>query len=176
LAGLRRVPTPAPVWRHCRFTVWGLLLGKFREKRHARCKLIEFSYLCTLFTWESQMRRRTFLAVSAAMLASGADGYAHAQGTSELNAVVTQQIRAGKEEQAETVLRDLQAATLAHDKGCLRFEWYRASTPRTFILLERWADQAAAQAHLNAPHVVGAVEKLLPLIAEQPQAVRLTRL
>jgi quinol monooxygenase YgiN len=76
----------------------------------------------------------------------------------------------------EAILRALQAATLANDKGCLRYEWYRASTPQTYILLERWADQAAAQEHLKAPHVVSAIEKLLLLVREYPQAVRLTKL
>ena len=44
------------------------------------------------------------------------------------------------------------------------------------MLLESWADQAAAQQHLKAPHVVIALEKLLLLVAEQPQAVRLAKL
>jgi quinol monooxygenase YgiN len=112
------------------------------------------------------------------MLASGAEGHAQqAQDTTgELNALATQRVQAGKEKEMEAILRDLQAATLANDKGCLRYEWYRASTPQTYILLERWVDQAAAQQHLNAPHVVSAVEKFLSLVFVQPQAVRLTKL
>ena len=111
------------------------------------------------------MRRRTFLAGSVAvMLASGAEINAQqAQDVKgELNGIATLRIQPGKEEEVEAILRDIQAATLANDKGCLRYEWYRASTELTYILLERWADQAAAQEHLNAPHVVTAVEKLLP--------------
>jgi quinol monooxygenase YgiN len=125
------------------------------------------------------MRRRTFLAGSAAaMLASDAEGYAQQtqDATGAFNALATLRVQAGKEAEVEAILRDVQAATLANDKGCLRYEWYRASTPQTYILLERWADQAAAQQHLNAPHVVSAVEKLLSLAAEQPQAVQLTKL
>ena len=125
------------------------------------------------------MRRRTFLAGSAAaMLASGAEVYAQQaqDATGVFNALATLRIQPGKEEEVEAILRDIQAATLANDKGCLRYEWYRASTELTYILLERWADQAAAQEHLNAPHVVTAVEKLLPLALAQPQAVRLTKL
>ena len=125
------------------------------------------------------MRRRTFLAGSVAvMLASGAEINAQqAQDVKgELNGIATLRIQRGKEEEVEAILRDIQAATLANDKGCLRYEWYRASTPQTYILVERWADQAAAQEHLNAPHVVTAVEKLLPLALAQPQAVRLTKL
>jgi quinol monooxygenase YgiN len=96
--------------------------------------------------------------------------------TGELNFVVTRRVQANKEEEVEAILRDLQATTLANDKGCLRYEWYRASTPQTYMLLESWADQAAAQEHLKAPHVVTALEKLLSLVAEQPPAVRLTKL
>jgi len=123
------------------------------------------------------MRRRTFLAGSAAaMLASGAERHAQAQGaTGELNAVATLQVQAGKEGQVEAILRDLQAATLANDKGCLRYEWYRASTPQTYILLERWIDQAAAQQHLNGTFA-NVLEKLLPLILQNPQVTRLTKL
>ena len=137
--------------------------------------------LCTsdVVTEEPQMRRRTFLAGSAAaVLASGGEGNAQQaqDATGELNVVVTRRVQAGKEEEVEAILRDLQAATLANDKGCLRYEWYRASTPQTYMLLESWADQAAARQHLKAPHVVIALEKLLLLVAEQPQAVRLTKL
>ena len=125
------------------------------------------------------MRRRTFLAGSAAtLLGSGAEGNAQQtqDATGELNALATQRVQAGKEKETEAILRDLQAATLANDKGCVRYEWYRASTPQTYILVERWVDQAAAQEHLNAPHVVSALQRLLPLVLVQPQAVRLTKL
>ena len=124
------------------------------------------------------MRRRTFLVGSAAALLPSAEGNAQQaqDATGELNALATQRVQAGKEKELEAILRDLQAATLANDKGCLRYEWYRASTPQTYILLERWADEAAARQHLNAPHVVSAVEKLLSLVLENPKAVRLTKL
>jgi quinol monooxygenase YgiN len=112
------------------------------------------------------------------MLASGAEINAQqAQDVKgELNGIATLRIQRGREEEVEAILRDIQAATLANDKGCLRYEWYRASTPQTYILVERWADQAASQEHLSAPHVVSAVEKLLPLALAQPQAVRITKL
>ena len=127
------------------------------------------------------MRRRTFLAGSVAvMLASGAEINAQqAQDVKgELNGIATLRIQRGKEEEVEAILRGAQAATLANDKGCLRYEWYRASTPQTYILLQRWTDLAAAQQHLKAPHNVSAVEKLLPLVprGEIPEAVRLTKL
>jgi quinol monooxygenase YgiN len=112
------------------------------------------------------MRRRTFLVGSAAaLLASGA-----------VNALATLRVQAGKEAEVEAILRDSQSATLANDKGCLHYEWYRASTPQTHIRLQRWSDQAAAQDQLNAPHIVSAVEKLLSLVLENPKAILLTKL
>jgi len=125
------------------------------------------------------MRRRTFLVGSAAaLLVSGAESNAkQAQdATGEVNALATLRVQAGKEAEVEAILRDSQSATLANDKGCLRYEWYRASTPQTYILLQRWSDQAAAHDHLNTPRVVNAVEKLLPLALGNPQAVLLTKL
>jgi quinol monooxygenase YgiN len=126
------------------------------------------------------MRRRTFLAVSAtaaAMFASGTTTKAQQtpDATGELNAFATLQVHADKEAEVEAILRALQATTLANDKGCLRYEWYRASIPQTYILLERWADQAAAQQHLNTTFA-NVLEKLLPLILQHPQVVRLTKL
>ena len=124
------------------------------------------------------MRRRTFLAGSAAaMLATDAQSNAQQtqDATSEL-VVVTRRAPVGKEEEVEAILRSLQAATLANDKGCLRYEWYRASTPQTYMLLESWADQAAAQEHLKAPHLVTSLDKLMRLGVENLQAIRLTKL
>lgn len=127
------------------------------------------------------MRRRTLLAGSAAaVLATWPKGNAQQANDSkdEFDFLVTLRVRAGKEKEVEAILRDVQAATLTNEKSCLRYEWYRASTPQTYISLERWADLAAAQSHLKAPHVVSAVEKLLLLLpgGEIPQAVRMTKL
>lgn len=43
---------------------------------------------------------------------------------------------------AET-LRQLESETTENDKGCLRYQWYRAEHARTYYLLERSFDQAA---------------------------------
>ncbi|SDD02329.1 putative quinol monooxygenase [Glycomyces harbinensis] len=50
-------------------------------------------------------------------------------------------------------LRALQAATLEHDTGCLAYRFWEAlDEPNTFICVEAWADIAALNAHLDAPH------------------------
>jgi quinol monooxygenase YgiN len=64
-----------------------------------------------------------------------------------INVVVTQRVNAGMEEAWEAIAREITANTLSQDQGCLRYEWYRADAPQTYILIERWTDQAAVQAH-----------------------------
>ena len=94
----------------------------------------------------------------------------------ELNIVATQRVLPGKESECEALFREAEAATLANDKGCLRYEWYRSETPQTYILLERWTDRAAVQAHLAAPHILAVREKLQGLVPEAFTFVRLTKL
>jgi quinol monooxygenase YgiN len=48
---------------------------------------------------------------------------------------------------------DLKANTMAQDVGCLRYEWYRSSESRTYILIERWQNQDVAQTHLKAKYL-----------------------
>ena len=127
------------------------------------------------------MRRRTFLAGSAAAIfASGSKGNAQQAHDAKdvFDFLVTLRVRAGKEKEVEAILRDLQATTLTNAKSCLRYEWYRASTPQTYILLDRWTDLAAAQDHTKAPYLVSAMEKILSLVpaGEIPQAVGMTKL
>ena len=94
----------------------------------------------------------------------------------EFSGVVTQRVQPGKEAACEALLRELELATIANDKGCLRYEWYRASTPRTFILLECWTDLQAVRAHLGASHMDSIMQKLKQLAAEEFTFVGLTKL
>jgi len=94
----------------------------------------------------------------------------------ELNIVVTLRVRVGKEAEAEPLLCEMEAATLANDKGCLRYEWYRAEAPQTYILVERWTGEAAVQAHLKAPHMAEIFQKIGPLMPEPFTATPLTKL
>ena len=94
----------------------------------------------------------------------------------ELDVVVTLRVHAGREAEAETLLREMETSTLANDEGCLRYEWYRAETPQTYILLERWTGQAAVSAHLQAPHMAAIFKKMQPLLPEPFTPLRLTKL
>jgi quinol monooxygenase YgiN len=90
--------------------------------------------------------------------------------------VVTQRVNAGKEEAFEAIARQVTANTLSKDAGCLRYEWYRADAPQTYILIERWTDQAAVQAHLKAEHFTALMPKIRDCVPEKFSAMRLTRI
>jgi quinol monooxygenase YgiN len=93
-----------------------------------------------------------------------------------IDLIVTQRVHPRMEEAFEQITRELTANTLAKDPGCLRYEWYRAEAPHTFILLERWTDIAAVQAHLAAEHMTSLMPKYQECIPEKFSVTRLSRL
>jgi quinol monooxygenase YgiN len=93
-----------------------------------------------------------------------------------IDVVVTQRVNAGMEAAFEALAREVTANTLSQDKGCLRYEWYRADAPQTYILIERWTDQAAAQAHLKADHLAALMPKIRDCVPETFSICRLTRI
>ncbi|TAJ82891.1 MAG: antibiotic biosynthesis monooxygenase [Reyranella sp.] len=93
-----------------------------------------------------------------------------------IDIVATQRIKLGMEAEAEALFWEVEAATLAKDKGCLRYEWYRAEEPGTYILLERWSDREAVQAHFKSEHMAQLLPKLAPYAVEKFTSVRLARL
>jgi len=54
-----------------------------------------------------------------------------------IDVVVTQRVQPGMEQAFEELARELTANTLAKDKGCLRYEWYRSETPRSRVASHR---------------------------------------
>jgi quinol monooxygenase YgiN len=80
------------------------------------------------------------------------------------------------EQAFEAIARQITANTLSKDEGCLRYEWYRAEAPQTYILIERWTDQAAAQAHIKAEHIAALMPKLMDCVPEKFSVMRLTRI
>jgi quinol monooxygenase YgiN len=80
------------------------------------------------------------------------------------------------EQAFEALARQLAASTLANDEGCLRYEWYRAAAPQTYILIERWTEMAAAQAHLKTEHIAALMPKLRECAPEMFSVMQLTRL
>lgn len=93
-----------------------------------------------------------------------------------MDIICTQRIKPGMEAEAEKLLREAEKETLANDKGCERYEWYRGEEPNTYILVERWTDREAALAHIRSPHMTRLLKEIAEVAPEKFTISRLTRL
>ncbi len=74
----------------------------------------------------------------------------------ELHVVATIPALPGSEDTVRAALTTLVEAT-RQEEGCVSYDLYEsASAAGTFVTVERWADQAAMDAHLSAEHVAAA--------------------
>jgi quinol monooxygenase YgiN len=70
-----------------------------------------------------------------------------------LGIVATLKVKAGMEHEFETLARQLVEQVRAHEPGCTLYVLYRAETPGTYVFMERYADDAAFEAHRKTPHM-----------------------
>jgi quinol monooxygenase YgiN len=96
--------------------------------------------------------------------------------TGEVNIVATRKVVPGKQEEFEELLKEMETGTLANDKGCLRYEWYRSDAPHTYILVERWADRAAVLSHQRASHMAAIKSRFASIAAGDVTFVSLSKL
>jgi len=74
----------------------------------------------------------------------------------------------GKEAALAEVCIDLAKETRANEKGCLQyFPYVSTENPAEIIIIGKYADEEALQAHLDSPHAKIAVEKYESLVAEK---------
>ncbi|MFC6520226.1 putative quinol monooxygenase [Undibacterium arcticum] len=74
------------------------------------------------------------------------------------------------------ILRDLVDPT-RREPGCVSYDLFQNNDdPLEFVTIEHWTDQAAADAHLTAPHVVAAIANAGDLLAQPPAIHRYTRI
>lgn len=63
------------------------------------------------------------------------------------------------------------AATRA-EPGNLWFDWSRSlEDPSEYVLVEAFADDDAASAHVNAPHFAAGLEAMRPVLAATPKII-----
>jgi quinol monooxygenase YgiN len=69
------------------------------------------------------------------------------------------------------ITADFTAATRS-EPGCLWFDWSRSlDEPTEYVLIEAFADDEAAGAHVNSPHFKAAQSTLPPHLQETPRIV-----
>ena len=70
---------------------------------------------------------------------------------------------------ARVILTQLVAET-RKEPGCESYELYQqADRPHVFQTVERWRDAAAADAHMQTPHIAAAFAAAGPLLASPPE-------
>ena len=75
--------------------------------------------------------------------------------------VATLKVKPGKESEFEAVFTDLQSHVAKSEPGCLMYEVFKSrSQASTYIVMEKYKDQAALDAHRSTPHMAAAGPKL----------------
>lgn len=76
---------------------------------------------------------------------------------SDLSVVATLAAKPGTEKEVAAALGKLAAAT-RDEAGCISYEVFEsASTPGTFVTIERWKGQSDLDAHMKSPHLAEAL-------------------
>jgi quinol monooxygenase YgiN len=59
------------------------------------------------------------------------------------------------------------------EPGCLNYELLQNNAdPTEFVFVERWVSAAAERAHFSTPHILSALQRLVGLLASEPQIGR----
>ena len=78
-------------------------------------------------------------------------------------------VQAGKEAEFETVFAALAEKVNANEAGCHLYELYRTPGTPDYIVLERYADRAALDAHGKTEYFLAAQPALGSLLAGVPK-------
>jgi quinol monooxygenase YgiN len=91
-----------------------------------------------------------------------------------LGVVATIKVKPGMEPQFEAVARELVAKVNANEPGCRLYVLHRAEAPQTYVFMERYADQAAVEAHRATDYFKALGRKMGEFMDGRPEVLRLT--
>ena len=66
--------------------------------------------------------------------------------------VATIKVKEGKGAEFEKIAAQLVEKVNQNEKGCLLYQLFHGETPNTYVFMERYADQAAVEAHRGAEY------------------------
>ncbi len=88
--------------------------------------------------------------------------------------VVKFKARPGKNAAMEAAFKQMQAAVRANEPGNVQYDFFvEAGDPQTYVIIERYKDQAAVQAHGASAYGKKLMAQLGDLMDGKPQAERL---
>lgn len=88
---------------------------------------------------------------------------------SEVVVVAAMHAAEGRRDDVERVVRDMLIPATHAEEGCITFALHRDTRdPNCLVLIERWSDAAALQAHMETAHLAAFREQVGPLSAGPP--------
>ncbi len=79
------------------------------------------------------------------------------------------QVQAGKNKAFEAIFKQLTAAVIANEEGCLLYALHQSrEDAQTYVVLEQYANEAALQAHGKTDHYRKFGKEMTPLMAAAP--------
>jgi quinol monooxygenase YgiN len=82
-------------------------------------------------------------------------------------------IKPGMDKEFETVAKELVAKVRANESGCKLYALHRAEAPNTYVFMERYADQAAVDAHRATDYFKALGRKMGEFMDGRPEVLRL---
>lgn len=61
-------------------------------------------------------------------------------------------VKQGKENEFESLCRELASKVREYDKGCNYYDLYRSGQPRTYLVMEQYENKDALQRHQKSEH------------------------
>jgi quinol monooxygenase YgiN len=61
-------------------------------------------------------------------------------------------VKEGKENEFESLFRELTSKVREHDRGCNYYDLYKSEQPRTYLVMEQYENKEALQRHQKSEH------------------------
>jgi len=87
--------------------------------------------------------------------------------------VATIKIKEGKGAEFEKVATELVNKVNENEKGCLLYQVYHGEAPNTYVFMERYADQAAVEAHRGTEYFKTLGQAMAKFMDGKPTVQRL---
>ena len=91
-----------------------------------------------------------------------------------LAVIATIKVKPGQEKEFEAVAKELVAKVNANEPGCKLYTLCRGEAADTYIFMERYADQAAVEAHRATDYFKDLGRKMGAFMNGRPEVLRLT--
>lgn len=87
--------------------------------------------------------------------------------------VATIKVKPGMEKEFEAVAKELVAKVNANEPGCKLYALHHGEAPNTYVFMERYADQAAVEAHRASDHFKTLGRKMGDYMDGRAEVIRL---